>query len=160
MDAPHGLVSENWTVGGKSGGVEMLFVYCEKSVIHPHPAFGHLLPHREKESNRLTKKARWPSARPTGFRESYFSIRGDGRGDVGVRLRVHCALLHADLVRRALCAPCRLEATAAGHHPRRRVVPAGHRHGRQILHGCHRPCLLYTSPSPRDRQKSRMPSSA
>ena len=24
----------------------------------------------------------------------------------------------------------------------------------------HRPCLLYTSPSPRDRQKSRMPSSA
>ena len=49
MDAPHGLVSENWTVGGKSGGVEMLFVYCEKSVIHPHPAFGHLLPHREKE---------------------------------------------------------------------------------------------------------------
>ena len=31
-------------------------------------------------------------------------------------------------------------------------------------HGCHPtrgyPCLLYTSPSPRDRQKSRMPSSA
>ena len=26
-----------------------------------------------------------------------------------------------------------------------------------LLHG---PCLLYTSPSPRDRQKSRMPSSA
>ena len=24
----------------------------------------------------------------------------------------------------------------------------------------HHPCLLYTSPSPRDRQKSRMPSSA
>ena len=24
----------------------------------------------------------------------------------------------------------------------------------------HRPCLLYTSPSPRDREKSRMPSSA
>ena len=24
----------------------------------------------------------------------------------------------------------------------------------------HKPCLLYTSPSPRDRQKSRMPSSA
>ena len=34
---------------GGNGGVEMLFVYCEKSVIHPHPAFGHLLPHREKE---------------------------------------------------------------------------------------------------------------
>ena len=26
--------------------------------------------------------------------------------------------------------------------------------------GCFMPCLLYTSPSPRDRQKSRMPSSA
>ena len=25
---------------------------------------------------------------------------------------------------------------------------------------CKSPCLLYTSPSPRDRQKSRMPSSA
>ena len=28
------------------------------------------------------------------------------------------------------------------------------------LHPPHRACLLYTSPSPRDRQKSRMPSSA
>src|SRR5665213_2301735 len=27
-------------------------------------------------------------------------------------------------------------------------------------HGTHNRCLLYTSPSPRDRQKSRMPSSA
>ena len=27
----------------------MPLVHCEKSVIHPHPAFGHLLPHREKE---------------------------------------------------------------------------------------------------------------
>ena len=26
--------------------------------------------------------------------------------------------------------------------------------------GAFKPCLLYTSPSPRDRQKSRMPSSA
>ena len=29
-----------------------------------------------------------------------------------------------------------------------------------ILMGKYSPCLLYTSPSPRDRQKSRMPSSA
>ena len=29
-----------------------------------------------------------------------------------------------------------------------------------MLHGLHTGCLLYTSPSPRDRQKSRMPSSA
>ena len=28
------------------------------------------------------------------------------------------------------------------------------------VHGNYYPCLLYTSPSPRDRQKSRMPSSA
>ena len=30
----------------------------------------------------------------------------------------------------------------------------------QSTHGQHNSCLLYTSPSPRDRQKSRMPSSA
>ena len=30
----------------------------------------------------------------------------------------------------------------------------------QVANHCYRPCLLYTSPSPRDRQKSRMPSSA
>ena len=29
-----------------------------------------------------------------------------------------------------------------------------------IVDGKYQPCLLYTSPSPRDRQKSRMPSSA
>ena len=29
-----------------------------------------------------------------------------------------------------------------------------------IVDACSTPCLLYTSPSPRDRQKSRMPSSA
>ena len=28
------------------------------------------------------------------------------------------------------------------------------------INGPHKACLLYTSPSPRDRQKSRMPSSA
>ena len=31
---------------------------------------------------------------------------------------------------------------------------------RRVLAGGHSGCLLYTSPSPRDRQKSRMPSSA
>ena len=30
----------------------------------------------------------------------------------------------------------------------------------RVLAAAHRICLLYTSPSPRDRQKSRMPSSA
>ena len=30
----------------------------------------------------------------------------------------------------------------------------------KIVGSVYRPCLLYTSPSPRDRQKSRMPSSA
>ena len=33
-------------------------------------------------------------------------------------------------------------------------------YGSKGLTGVIRPCLLYTSPSPRDRQKSRMPSSA
>ena len=32
--------------------------------------------------------------------------------------------------------------------------------GLEILRQLHETCLLYTSPSPRDRQKSRMPSSA
>ena len=36
------------------------------------------------------------------------------------------------------------------------VVPKGVEHKPQSANGC----LLYTSPSPRDRQKSRMPSSA
>ena len=31
---------------------------------------------------------------------------------------------------------------------------------RRILYAMYKGCLLYTSPSPRDRQKSRMPSSA
>ena len=30
----------------------------------------------------------------------------------------------------------------------------------KLTNGFDKPCLLYTSPSPRDRQKSRMPSSA
>ena len=30
----------------------------------------------------------------------------------------------------------------------------------RVKNNCNYPCLLYTSPSPRDRQKSRMPSSA
>ena len=34
------------------------------------------------------------------------------------------------------------------------------RYGNRTLSGFLRICLLYTSPSPRDRQKSRMPSSA
>ena len=29
-----------------------------------------------------------------------------------------------------------------------------------VTHECNYPCLLYTSPSPRDRTRSRMPSSA
>ena len=33
-------------------------------------------------------------------------------------------------------------------------------HAEPILRHKHNNCLLYTSPSPRDRQKSRMPSSA
>ena len=37
------------------------------------------------------------------------------------------------------------------------VVEAGYR---QIFFHAFKTCLLYTSPSPRDRQKSRMPSSA
>ena len=39
---------------------------------------------------------------------------------------------------------------AAGGHARLKVAS-----GHEVYH-----CLLYTSPSPRDRQKSRMPSSA
>ena len=41
-------------------------------------------------------------------------------------------------------------------------VPFGEAPGRATESGQtpRRPCLLYTSPSPRDRQKSRMPSSA
>ena len=46
--------------------------------------------------------------------------------------------------------------------PRKRVVITITRDGyvKRISIGAYRTCLLYTSPSPRDRQKSRMPSSA
>ena len=55
---------------GGNGGVEMPLVHCEKSVIHPHPAFGHLLPHREKEMGGRyrvfgvfrVRNSAWPSA--------------------------------------------------------------------------------------------------
>ena len=41
----------------------------------------------------------------------------------------------------------------------RRLIKAGHEvHG--YRNNYKKACLLYTSPSPRDRQKSRMPSSA
>ena len=36
----------------------------------------------------------------------------------------------------------------------------GNPSGKPIIAGLRTDCLLYTSPSPRDRQKSRMPSSA
>src|SRR5678809_1492820 len=40
-------------------------------------------------------------------------------------------------------------------------ISADHIHNKQqALRGMYNNCLLYTSPSPRDRQKSRMPSSA
>ena len=41
------------------------------------------------------------------------------------------------------------------------LVPVSkHAWGLTRVSNCHSHCLLYTSPSPRDRQKSRMPSSA
>ena len=42
-----------------------------------------------------------------------------------------------------------------GHFPERPLMP-----GVLIVESMAQVCLLYTSPSPRDRQKSRMPSSA
>ena len=39
-------------------------------------------------------------------------------------------------------------------------IPADFKIGMICLHDENSTCLLYTSPSPRDRQKSRMPSSA
>ena len=40
------------------------------------------------------------------------------------------------------------------------VISIDHMDGKIVTHGWQNNCLLYTSPSPRDRQKSRMPSSA
>ena len=41
-----------------------------------------------------------------------------------------------------------------------RITVAFHLSDKEIGNDQLKPCLLYTSPSPRDRQKSRMPSSA
>ena len=43
---------------------------------------------------------------------------------------------------------------------RRILAPLRNRHFFSLLHQTHPTCLLYTSPSPRDRTRSRMPSSA
>ena len=43
---------------------------------------------------------------------------------------------------------------------RNEITPELEALGVTVLNPCDKPCLLYTSPSPRDRQKSRMPSSA
>ena len=40
------------------------------------------------------------------------------------------------------------------------IIKASKRFKVRVIEGGYRTCLLYTSPSPRDRQKSRMPSSA
>ena len=77
-----------------------------------------------KGSKRLTKKSPLAKRLANGLSRELFSIRGDGRDDDGVRLRVHCALLHADLVRRAPCDPRLLGVTAVGHRLQMRVGPA------------------------------------
>ena len=57
--------------------------------------------------------------------------------------------LHNMLLERKL-----LHNMPQAHKPPERKMPRTHRMMQ------HRPCLLYTSPSPRDRTRSRMPSSA
>ena len=78
-------------------------------------------------------------------------------GPVPVRLRLH---VDADRLELEMTNPL-----GTGEHTRRSADGAGPRGGRglqgirervTVLHGC----LLYTSPSPRDRTRSRMPSSA
>ena len=52
---------------------------------------------------------------------------------------------------------------AAGHEVwgyRNNYEKANEQFEKGYISGCTTSCLLYTSPSPRDRQKSRMPSSA
>ena len=49
---------------------------------------------------------------------------------------------------------------AAGSMSKRLGIEEGEKLPRPIVEFCLKRCLLYTSPSPRDRQKSRMPSSA
>ena len=67
--------------------------------------------------------------------------------EIGHKIEYHAALPSTQDRARALA--------AAGAAPC--VVVADHQTAGQGTHGR---CLLYTSPSPRDRQKSRMPSSA
>ena len=66
-----------------------------------------------------------------------------------LRPRSACHCVAGGRRRRRRTAACRGQC---GQHVRRAVSSAARR--------CRNGCLLYTSPSPRDRQKSRMPSSA
>ena len=70
---------------------------------------------------------------------------------------VHAASIKPDVAEVALSAAKRLGATTS-YDPGGAVARMGFRKLAGALE--HVDCLLYTSPSPRDRQKSRMPSSA
>ena len=72
-----------------------------------------------------------------------------------------------EATRRAMCSACvvccamcvwRTEKEQHTEHPRQHAAVVDKAHGSAMfrLH----PCLLYTSPSPRDKRQSRMPSSA
>ena len=52
------------------------------------------------------------------------------------------------------------DALATGHYVRRELMPDGPGLLRAVDAGRDQSCLLYTSPSPRDKRQSRMPSSA
>ena len=54
---------------------------------------------------------------------------------------------------------CVMQTAAQEFLPVSEVQEGMHGYAKTVVHGT-KICLLYTSPSPRDRQKSRMPSSA
>ena len=117
------------------------------------------------------EQKRWPSQTSANApnRLGDFEIQGElGRGGMGVVYRATQISLQRPVALKILpftavldprqVTRFRNEAQAAAslHHPH--IVPV-------YAVGCERgihyySCLLYTSPSPRDRQKSRMPSSA
>ena len=85
-------------------------------------------------------------------------------GDLGaqcarLKLGRRCAVISDDTVARRYRKPALGSLKAAGFEPIFISQPAGEQAKTlQNVQACY--CLLYTSPSPRDRTRSRMPSSA
>ena len=87
-------------------------------------------------------------------------LAGEGRGEGASRANVQplTFFANASLTGKLKLAPRERSVIRLPSYEQVKSDPVLYAHASRVLHL--ETCLLYTSPSPRDRQKSRMPSSA